>query len=260
MRVKIFKNNPKILKALVITLELLALGLIVYLVILPFYPTVKYYANVRKNSNVNFQDIDAVKKIVEETLKLSAIEEPPAIPDKISGEEEGAENIKQPSDADKIAGEEEPFPQLPSPPQDTQTSPPKLSPRRIIIPKIGVNAPIIDTENEDYGLSKGAWRLPDSSTPDKSGNTVLTGHRFKYLPPSNLTFYLFHKLEKGDITSVAWDGKIYYYRVKEIKIVSKDEVSILKQTKDPTLTMFTCDPIYSTKNRLVIVSELFSVD
>jgi LPXTG-site transpeptidase (sortase) family protein len=85
---------------------------------------------------------------------------------------------------------------------------------------------------------------------------ILTGHRFKYLPPSNLTFYLFHKLEEGDIASVIWDNKLYYYRIKEIKTVSGEDTSILKQTKTPILTIYTCDPIYSTKNRLVVISEL----
>ena len=88
------------------------------------------------------------------------------------------------------------------------------------------------------------------------GNTVITGHRFKYLPPHNLTFYLFHKLEAGDIFSVIWNEQDYYYRIKEVKIVDKTEVSILDSTEEPTVTLFTCHPIYSTEQRLVVVGEL----
>lgn len=131
-----------------------------------------------------------------------------------------------------------------------------VSPNRVIISKIGVNAPIVESTSEQYGLSKGAWRMPQSSTPDKGGNTVITGHRFKYLPPNNLTFYLFHKLVKGDVISVVWQKKNYYYKIKEIKIVKPTDLSILAPTNTPTLTLFTCDPIYSTENRLVIISEL----
>ena len=131
-----------------------------------------------------------------------------------------------------------------------------VSPDRLIIPKIGVNAPVILTDNEHYGLSLGAWMVPKGSTPDKGGNTVITGHRFKYLPPSNLTFYLFHKLEIGDVFSVLWKGNDYYYRVKEIKVVDPSDASPYDKSATPILTMYTCHPIYSTEKRLVIISDL----
>lgn len=133
-----------------------------------------------------------------------------------------------------------------------------ISPNRVIIKKIGVNAPIVESHNAKYGLSRGAWHVPESSTPDKGGNTVITGHRFKYLPPNNLTFYLFHKLEVGDEVYVIWNKKDYFYKIREIKVVPATEVSVLDPTKDPILTMFTCDPIYSTKNRLVVIADLIN--
>lgn len=131
-----------------------------------------------------------------------------------------------------------------------------ISPNRVIIKKIGVNAPIVEAKNAEYGLSRGAWHVPESSTPDKGGNTIITGHRFKYLPPSNLTFYLFHKLEVGDQVYIIWHKKDYFYKIKEIKIVPATDLSVMEQSKEPILTMFTCDPIYSTKNRLVVIADL----
>jgi sortase A len=130
-----------------------------------------------------------------------------------------------------------------------------VSPNRLIINKIGVNAPIVEAKDEKAGLARGAWRLPESSTPDKGGNTVITGHRFKYLPPNNLTFFLFDKLAAGDIISVIWQNKEYYYRVKEIKIIPPTDLSILDPSDKPVLTLFTCHPVYSTEKRLVIVAE-----
>lgn len=131
-----------------------------------------------------------------------------------------------------------------------------VSANRLIIKKIGVNAPIVESASADYGLSKGAWRVPQSSTPDKGGNTVITGHRFKYLPPNNLTFYLFDKLQTGDIVAVIWEDKNYFYRIKEIKIVADTEISIMAPSLEPILTLFTCHPIYSTEKRLVVIGEL----
>ncbi len=126
----------------------------------------------------------------------------------------------------------------------------------LIIPKINVNIPIIESRDPAYGLNHGAWHMPESSTPPNGGNTVITGHRFKYLPPSNLTFYLFHKLNPGDIIAIIWDNKAYYYTIKKIKTIPKNDTSILAKSQKPILTLFTCDPIYSQKNRLVVIATL----
>jgi LPXTG-site transpeptidase (sortase) family protein len=130
------------------------------------------------------------------------------------------------------------------------------TPNSVKIAKIGVNMPIIKSESSEYGLSKGTWLVPNTSTPDQGGNTVLSGHRWKYLPPSKLTFYLLDKIEAGDIISVTWEGQDYYYRVRETKIVGKTAVHIQDPTDEPVLTLFTCHPVYSTENRLVVIADL----
>ncbi|MBI2577861.1 MAG: hypothetical protein HYV77_03415, partial [Candidatus Wildermuthbacteria bacterium] len=42
----------------------------------------------------------------------------------------------------------------------------------LVIPKIGVEIPIIEGADEK-ALWKGAWRLPETSSPDKGSNTVI---------------------------------------------------------------------------------------
>lgn len=215
-------NKIKRIKALVITLELLTIALIIYLVVLPIWPALKYKLVYQgQQNNIDWQDIEIIKQKTNEIVSQLSLSE---------DEEQNKGRLQQ--------AEYE------------------VSPDRVIIAKIGVNAPIVEGQNGDWALSRGAWRLPESSTPDQGGNTVITGHRFKYLPPSNLTFYLFHKLAIGDIVSVIWQGKEYYYKIKLIKIVAATDFSVLEPTTEPTLTLFTCDPIYSQKNRLVVVSEL----
>lgn len=190
-----------------IGLEGIGLALLLYLILLPLYPAVRYKLASQGQAQSDWQSLEVVKKQTEEVANhLSTAE----------------------------------F---------------AVSPNRVIISKIGVNAPIIESTSEAYALSRGAWLLPNTSTPAKGGNTVISGHRFKYLPPNNLTFYLFHKLVKGDIVSVLWQNKEYYYKIKEIKVVKPTDLSILAPTAKPTLTLFTCDPIYSTENRLVIIAE-----
>ncbi len=131
----------------------------------------------------------------------------------------------------------------------------KISPDRLIISKIGVNAPIVVTENAEYGLSLGAWLMPEGARPGSIGNTIITGHRFKYLPPNNLTFYLFHKLKKGDLVYIIWKGEDHYYKIEETKVVDDTDMSVVAPSDDEILTMFTCTPIYSTKQRLVVIAR-----
>jgi len=129
---------------------------------------------------------------------------------------------------------------------------------RVIIKKIGVDVPIVEAPESEQkaALGKGAWRIPQTSTPEKGSNTVISGHRYKYLPPSNLTFYLLDKLVAGDIVTVIWEKKEYDYKITESKIVPPTQISILDPTAKPILTLFTCDPIWSEKNRLVVIGEL----
>jgi sortase A len=201
-------NKKNLIIITLFALWSLALGIVLYLILLPFYPGWKYEYKAVTSVNIDYKDEATIK---EETLQAAA---------------------KLPDNEDSV------------------------SPNRLIIPKIGVNAPIVESKSADYGLSQGAWLVPNTSTPDKGGNTVITGHRFKYLPPHNLTFFLFDRLEAGDTFSIIWNNEFYYYRIKDTEIIEPTKVSILDHTAEPIVTLYTCHPVYSTKQRLVVVGEL----
>ena len=131
----------------------------------------------------------------------------------------------------------------------------KIQGNYLIIPKIGVEMPIVQGE-DDSALERGAWLMPESSTPDLLGNTVLAGHRFKYKPPHKETFYLLDKLEAGDLLQIFWQGKEYRYAVVSSEVVLPEQVEILAPTEKPTLTLITCHPLFSDKKRLVVRGEL----
>ncbi len=127
---------------------------------------------------------------------------------------------------------------------------------KLIIPQMKLEADI----NEGSGvntLSKGTWRRPNTSSPDKGGNTVIVGHRFVY--SSTAIFYHLDKLKKDDEFIASWDGKIYKYRVREINTLTPDKVQIENNTEDPILTLYTCTPMWTSKNRLVVISDLIEV-
>ena len=130
------------------------------------------------------------------------------------------------------------------------------SPYWLIIPSLSVNMPIVSGESDaDKALRRGAWLMPGTPTPLEGGNTVLTGHRFLYTSGAR-TLYHLDKAKMGDEMYVEWNGTRYTYKVFEKNIVPADDVSILNDSDDTILTIITCDPPYSTKNRLYVRARL----
>jgi len=125
---------------------------------------------------------------------------------------------------------------------------------RIIIDKIGVDMKIVEGTTE-AALNLGAWHLGYTSTPDKGGNTVITAHRYKYRPPSKETFYLLDKIELGDTFQVNWEGLQYKYQVTDIKVVEPTDIYVLNPTSNPEVTLITCTPLFTTKQRLVVIGQ-----
>ena len=125
---------------------------------------------------------------------------------------------------------------------------------RVVISSIGVDMAIVFGDNEKNALLQGAWHIPGSGTPDNPDgykNMVLSGHRYLYTSGPN-TFFNLDKVQTGDIIQVFWQDQEYKYQVNNIRIVEPDEISILQDTGQEKLTLFTCHPVYTTDQRLVI--------
>lgn len=136
---------------------------------------------------------------------------------------------------------------------------------KIIIPKIGVEAPVIydeprvDEASYQAALDRGVVRLGTTPNPGTKGNLVIGGHSsnnvfnaggFKYV------FVNLKRLDEGDIFYLNFEGKRYTYKVTVArKIISPTDVSVLAQTEKPTVTLFTCDPPGTNINRLVVQAE-----
>lgn len=145
---------------------------------------------------------------------------------------------------------------LKTPSSATSDSQP-AQPNHIIIPAMLLDQPVVEGKNMYRALDQGIWRWPDGSTPDKGGNTVLIGHRFTYTQPKGV-FYFLDKVHVGDSIGIVWDQKTYVYRVTGTEVVPPTQTSILDPTTKPTLTMYTCTPLWLPKDRLVITASLES--
>ena len=126
---------------------------------------------------------------------------------------------------------------------------------RLIIPRAKINMPVFLGNNEKI-LNKGGWLFPTNSRPELEGNSVIFGHRYKYLPPISNTLYNLDKVNIGDEMIFTWQGKEYRYKVFEKKIIESTDLSVIQPTKDSRLTVITCTPLFTTKQRLVIVGSL----
>lgn len=122
----------------------------------------------------------------------------------------------------------------------------------LVIPRIDASLLIYEGQNNTV-LEKGAWRRPKTSTPESGGNTVIVGHRFNYSATG--TFYYLDKVQVGDPILLYWQGKEYKYRVSSSLVVPATQTSVEDNTKESQLTLYTCTPIWSFKDRLVVIAK-----
>jgi LPXTG-site transpeptidase (sortase) family protein len=150
----------------------------------------------------------------------------------------------------------------PSTAKSTTTSKSPAAPvqNSLVVPAMLLNTPILEGPvwKEYTTLNQGVWRWPDGSTPDKGGNTILIGHRFTYTDPRGI-FYELNKVVVGDQIGVFWSGKEYLYTTANVSTVSPSNTTILNQTTQPELTLYTCTPTWNPRYRLVVVANLTSI-
>ena len=123
---------------------------------------------------------------------------------------------------------------------------------RIQIPKIGLDADLRDQiTQESIDLGPSHW--PGTSDPGGFGNAVIAGHRNSHSAP----FHDLANLQTGDtITLVGGFGITYHYTVTEMFVVAPTAMWITEQTPGRTLTIFTCHPLGSSSQRLVVRATL----
>jgi LPXTG-site transpeptidase (sortase) family protein len=129
-----------------------------------------------------------------------------------------------------------------------------ITDNRVIIPKIGVDTPIVEGSSLNVlNKTEGVWHQTGSVT---QGNFVLAGHRFRYLPPNTSTLYNLNKLTPGDTIAIDWLGKRTVYQVTQMEVVSQNDVAILNPTPKPQLTLYSCNDFRQTQRVVAIAQPL----
>jgi len=122
---------------------------------------------------------------------------------------------------------------------------------RIVIPKIGVDKIVVEGVALP-DLKKGPGHYPESPLPGQEGNAAIAGHRTTYGAP----FGRIDELVAGDEITVETVQGEFTYRVTEQLIVSPSQVDVLEDKDDNRLTLTSCHPKYSARQRIVVVAEL----
>jgi len=130
---------------------------------------------------------------------------------------------------------------------------PQPKDNRLVIPEIGLNERVKEGPYIKVLNDNGVWRRPKSSSSPDRGNMVIIGHRFLYNNPYG-TFYHLDKIKVGSKIGLYWNGSEHVYVVQETKVVSPTQGDVEAQTAKPQLTLYTCTPLLSAKNRLIIVA------
>ena len=125
------------------------------------------------------------------------------------------------------------------------------APRRLVIAKIGVDAPVISGDDwED--LKKGIGHRLGTANPGESGNMVVSAHNDIY----GEIFRDLSKLEPGDEVRIYTDDATFRYIVNTVEIVEPTRVEVMDPTDYPILTMITCYPYLLDTHRVAVVADL----
>lgn len=136
---------------------------------------------------------------------------------------------------------------------------------RIYIPAVGLGMDtraVVVQGVSVADLKRGAGHMPSTQAPGEVGNTVISGHRTTYGAP----FADLGELEVGDEVVLETRDSWFVYAVTGAEVVRPSAIEVTYPVPGqpgavPTqrlLTLTTCNPKYSAKQRLVVRGELVS--
>jgi len=119
------------------------------------------------------------------------------------------------------------------------------------IQKIGLAVPVFNG-TDDVILNRGVGRVPGTAKIGEPGNLAIAGHRDGF-------FRRLGELSSGDVIDVERMGSVDRYAVTATRVVTPEDVSVLKPGRSPTLTLITCFPFHFVGHapRRYVVTAVF---
>jgi sortase A len=119
------------------------------------------------------------------------------------------------------------------------------------IPTIRLEAPLFDG-TDDATLNYAVGRIAGTARPGEPGNIAIAGHRDGF-------FRGLKDVRVGDAIELRTPQGTDTYVVDRLQIVSPKDVSVLRPTDVPSLTLVTCYPFYfvgSAPQRYIVTASL----
>ncbi|TDA69894.1 MAG: class E sortase [Clostridia bacterium] len=136
---------------------------------------------------------------------------------------------------------------------DGAGAPDAWPPTIVVVPKLDLWAAVVHGVSPK-DLRRGPGHYPDSAWPPETGNVAIAGHRTTY----GAWFRHLDKLEAGDTIYLVSSGRTYCYRVEKVWVTEPTDWSVVAPTANPVLTLTTCNPLYSSRQRLVVRASMVS--
>ena len=144
---------------------------------------------------------------------------------------------------------------------------PAITTNHLVIKGINVEAPITydsDITDAAQALPNGVVHVKGTAYPGEIGNTFIIGHSSGYWWQQgayNQVFVLLDKLKPNDQVLINRNGTTYEYRVTSSEVVPPAAVQVLDQPTDRSaLSLMTCTPVGTSKNRLIVHAEYVRSD
>lgn len=119
------------------------------------------------------------------------------------------------------------------------------------VDKIHLEVPVYEGTDEKI-LNRGAGRIDGMAHIGEPGDVGIAGHRDGF-------FRGLKDVYVGDSVELETTSGTQTYVIDWIKVVSKDDVSVLRQERTPALTLVTCYPFYfvgSAPQRYIVHASL----
>ena len=170
----------------------------------------------------------------------------------------GGSEDPQPGDPNEPSDPAEPS--QPSDPEDPQfllveEAPPSGQPFAIIriptIERLELGWTVVEGVSR-ANLKNGAGHMPSTPLPGQPGNSVISGHRTTYGAP----FHELEELQPGQTIEVDTALGTHVYEVRERIVVRPTELWVTGDRPGSWLTLTTCHPKFSSRQRLIVFAEL----
>lgn len=124
------------------------------------------------------------------------------------------------------------------------------------VPFLNVDVPIQKaTDSASLDLAPGLYKYSQIPEPFKNGNVSIFGHR----DIAGMEFYYIDQMEEGHLIYLIYQEKIFVYVYDSVVIVPADDHSPTAVREFASVTLASCDPIGSIKNRICVIGRLIDV-